>query len=136
MGFIVILQEDGLVLLKCGVQVGAGPVLLNTQQIGLGAVGGFALGRVGVNGYEHVCSGLVGYVGTFIQLYEHIGLAGVDYLYVLAVLLNEFTHLEGHVQVYALLLVLAVYRSGVLASVTGVYYQYESALIINGTGRQ
>ena len=76
--------------------------------------------------------GLVCYVRSFVKLYKHIGLACINDLDILAVLLDKLAHFEGDVQVYCLFLALAVDCTRILASMSGVNYKNEPAVVVNG----
>ena len=83
---------------------------------------------VGVDGYEEVGLGAVGYVGSFVQGDEYIGLAGVDHLDVRAVALHVTAKGECHVEVYVLFFRCGTECAGVVSAVSGVDDEGELAV--------
>ena len=140
---VVFLQEDDGVLALGHLQVLHHAVLLARalaapEGVGLEAAGYVPLGqRVDVYGDKQVGLGVVGYLGTFVQLYEAVGLAGIYDVYIGAVALYQLSEGEGILQRQVLLLRDGSLRAGVVASVAGIYHQRELlACCRRGNGKE
>ena len=75
---------------------------------------------VGMDRDKEVCLGLVGNVGTGVQGYEDIGLAGVDDLDVRTVLLHQTSEGQRHIQVDGFLPGDGTHSTGVVAAMACV----------------
>ena len=97
-GIGVVLQQDGGILFLCHIQVGL--VFRLTHDEGLGATGrSGTLGRVAMDGNEHISVVAVGDGGSLAQLDELVGVSCIYDLDIRQVLLDIVAQLERHGQV-------------------------------------
>ena len=87
-----------------------------------------------MDGDKEVCLVIVGNLCPAIQLYESVGLSGVDDFYVRTVTLNQLPESEGELQCQVLLLGYRSYGACVASTVPGVYDQREP--LVRTVGRQ
>ena len=80
-------------------------------------------------GDKEVGLGVIGDVGTLVELNELIGLACIDHGDALAVLLNEFAKLEYYVEVDILLFGVGAECSRVFPSMSGIEHYDEGVCV-------
>ena len=73
---------------------------------------------------------VVGNLRTTVELYELVGLAGIDYLHVRAVLLHQFSEGKGEFQREVFLTCLGhTNSSGISSTVSGINHQRKSLVL-------
>ena len=88
-----------------------------------------------MDGDKQVCLVLVGNVSTGMQGNEDIGLAGIDDLYIRAVLLHQLTKSQRHIQVDGFLLGNLTYGTSIIATMSGINDQRKMFIGSNNSCR-